>query len=222
MNDKTSLFNCWVHRFGIITSILLLAGMIGFPVTISLVYGIWPDWVQIWPGIVAVGLFMLPWLPGEVVGYMPIMGPGALYMSTITGNITNLRMPATVGTINSLGIEPNTDKCHTMSIIVCGASIIASTAIVAIGVAVSSQIAPILQKEFLQPAFNYVVPALFGGLVAQTVIKGTKNFIFYLVPLCICLAFSYFTSINSAYYMLIAIFISALIYVRDYKKSKGN
>ena len=52
-------------------------------------------------------------------------------MSYITGNVTNPECRATVGTINLLGIKPNTDECHTMAIIACGASIITTVVIVA-------------------------------------------------------------------------------------------
>ena len=218
MEKKTTDFTSWVHRFGISSSLVLLIGMSAFPVVISAVYGIWPNFRQIWPGIVAVILFMAPWWPGETIGYMSIMGPGALYMSYITGNVTNLRMPATVGTINALGIEPNSDKCHTMAIIVCGASIITSVLMLALGVLVAVPITPVLQAEALQPAFSYVVPALFGGLVAQTVLKGSRKFLLFLVPLAICLFFCYCTSMNSAYYMLIAIAVSAVLFVTDYKR----
>ena len=166
-------YHRWIHRFGISSSLLLLVAMTAFPVAISFVYGIWPDFKALWPGFVAVILFMAPYWPAETIGYMSVMGPGALYMSYITGNVTNLRMPATIGTINSLGIKP-----------------------------------------------NYVVPALFGGLVAQTVLKGKKQFLYFLVPLAICLFFCYFTAVNSAYYMLIAIAVSVIIYVMDYKKEK--
>lgn len=191
--------------------------MIGLPVAASTIYNIWPDFKLLWPGFVAVVLFMAPYLPSETIGYMSVMGPGALYMSYITGNVTNLRMPATIGTINALGIEPNTDECHTLAIIACGASVITSVVIVALGVVISAPLAPIIQAEVLQPAFDYVVPALFGGLVAQTVIKGKKQFLYYLIPLAICLFFCYCTKVNSAYYMLIAIAVSAVVSVLDYK-----
>ena len=117
-------YHRWIHRFGISSSLLLLVAMTAFPVAISFVYGIWPDFKALWPGFVAVILFMAPYWPAETIGYMSVMGPGALYMSYITGNVTNLRMPATIGTINSLGIKPNTEECHTMAIIACGASVI--------------------------------------------------------------------------------------------------
>ena len=82
-----SNYQKWIHKFGISTSLLLLAAMIGLPVAASLIYGIWPDFGELWPGFVAVVLFMAPYLPSETIGYMSVMGPGALYLSYITGNL---------------------------------------------------------------------------------------------------------------------------------------
>lgn len=210
-------YQSWIHKFGISTSVLLLGAMAGLPITASIIYDMWPDFQALWPGFVAVILFMAPYLPSETIGYMSVMGPGALYLSYITGNVTNLRMPATVGTINALGIEPNTDECHTLAIIACGASVITSIAIVAIGVMISAPLAPIIQSPVLQPAFDYVVPALFGGLVAQTVMKSRKDILYYSIPLAVCLLFCYLTNVGSAYYMLAAIAVSATVYILDYK-----
>ena len=220
MMKTTSSYQSWVHRFGIVSSLILLIAMTAFPVVASAVYGLWPDLGQLWPGFIAVILFMAPFWPAETIGYMSVMGPGALYMSYITGNVTNLRMPATVGTINSLGIKPNTDECHTLAIIACGASVITTVAVIAIGVVIAAPLEPVLNLPAIQPAFNYVVPALFGGLVAQTILKGKKQFLLYLIPLAVCLFFCYFTSVNSAYYMLIAIAISGAVHVLDYRRGK--
>ena len=92
----------------------------------------------------------------------------------------------------------------------------------ALGVVIAAPLAPVLESPVIQPAFDYVVPALFGGLVAQTILKGKKQFLFFLAPLAICLFFCYFTTMNSAYYMLIAIAISVVIYVVDYKSGKNK
>ena len=107
-----------------------------------------------------------------------------------------------------------------MAIIACGASVITTVVIVALGVVIATPLAPVLESPVIKPAFDYVVPALFGGLVAQTVLKGKKQFLYFLVPLAICLFFCYFTAVNSAYYMLIAIAVSVIIYVMDYKIEK--
>ena len=218
--ERTDKYQRWIHRFGISTSLLLLLAMSLLPVTASRVYGIWPDFQALWPGFVAVVLFMAPYLPSETIGYMPLMGPGALYLSYITGNVTNLRMPATVGTIHSLNVEPNSDACHTLAIIACGASVITSVTIVAIGVLISAPLAPVIQAPVLKPAFDYVVPALFGGLVAQTVLKSRKEFLFFLAPLAVSLFFCFFTPVSGAYYMLIAIAVSAAVYIFDYCRTE--
>lgn len=220
--ESRESFNKWVHRFGISSSLLLFILMSAFPVMISAYYNVWPNISQLWPAFIAVILFMAPWWPAETVGYMSVMGPGALYMSYITGNVTNLRMPATVGTINSLGLEPNSDACHTMAIIVCGASIITTVVIVGAGVIVAVPLKPVLELQALQPAFKYVVPAIFGGLVAQTILKTAKSILFFVISVVVCLGFSYFTKINSAYYMLAIIVISSALYILDYYNTKKS
>ena len=114
------------------------------------------------------------------------MGPGAMYMGYITGNISNLRMPATIGTINNLGIEPNTDKCHTLAILACAGSVVTSIAVLALGVVLAVPLQPVLSNPTLKPAFDYVLPALFGGLVAQSVLKGKKEIAVWVGCVALC------------------------------------
>lgn len=220
--ESRESFNSWVHKFGISSSLFLFAAMSLFPVLVSVKYGFWPDLATSWPAYVAVILFMAPWWPAETIGYMSVMGPGALYMSYVTGNVTNLRMPATVGTINSLGIEPGSDKCHTMALIVCGASILTTVTICAMGIVLAVPLQPVLEHPSLRPALNYVVPAIFGGLVAQTILKTGKSVLFFIISVAICLVFCFCTTINSAYYMLIIIAFSTALYIFDYKRSKAQ
>lgn len=212
-------FSSWVHRFCIPTGLILLLLMVSYPFIVGFVYGIWPDWPQLIPAFVSLTLMMLPWWPSEYFGYMSTMGPGALYMSYLTGNVTNLRMPATVGTINSLGIEPNTDECHTMAIIACGASNLTTTVIILIGLVLSVPLEPILTAPELQPSFNMALPALFGGLCAQTLLKKSRQeWAMWLIPLAATLFFTYVVPINSAYMMLIATLTGAVVwYFGKYK-----
>ncbi len=128
-------------------------------------------------------------------------------------------MPATVGTMNALELEPNTDECHTMAIIACGASNITTIVLLFLGMLFSVPLKPILQNESLQPAFNLAIPALFGGgLVAQSIIKSKKQVGLYLIPLAVCLAFCYLTKVDAAYYMLITVALGALVfYLFDYR-----
>lgn len=211
-------FNNWVHNFGRITTIILFVLMCAVPVVASLLYNIWPSFTAIWPPMLAMILYLAPWWPAEYFAYMTTMGPGALYMSYSIGDVSNLRMPATVGTINILGIEPNTDLCHTMAIIACGSSVLVTIASATIAMVASVPLTPILSSPVLAPGFNNMLPALFGGLVAQTILKKKKDFMLYLIPLAGCLFLRYFTSIPTSYYLLISVIVGGIVfYFFDYR-----
>lgn len=209
-------WNRWVLNFGTGSNLLMLIAILSFPVGTSLVTGVWPDFEQLMPAFLAVVIFILPWAPGETIGFMPVMGPGPLYMSYVTGNITNLKLPATVGTINSLGVEEGSDECHAISLIACGASSITVIVIVALGVLLAVPLKPVLEAPTLKPAFDYAVPAIFGGLVAQTIFKNKTDAVLYLIPLAVTLFLTYCTSLNSAYFMLIVIILSGAVRVGYY------
>lgn len=214
--DAREKWSRWVLNFGTFSNLLMLVAILSFPVGTSLVTGVWPDFEQLMPALLAVVIFILPWAPGETIGFMPVMGPGPLYMSYVTGNITNLKLPATVGTINSLGVEEGSDECHAISLIACGASSITVIVLVALGVLLAVPLKPVLEAPALKPAFDYAVPAIFGGLVAQTIFKNKTDAVLYLIPLAVTLFLTYCTSLNSAYFMLIVIVLSGAIRVGYY------
>ena len=214
--DAREKWSRWVLHFGTFSNLFMLVAILSFPVGTSLVTGVWPDFEQLMPALLAVVIFILPWAPGETIGFMPVMGPGPLYMSYVTGNITNLKLPATVGTINSLGVEEGSDECHAISLIACGASSITVIVIVALGVLLAVPLKPVLEAPALKPAFDYAVPAIFGGLVAQTIFKNKTDAVLYLIPLAATLFLTYCTSLNSAYFMLIVIVLSGAVRVGYY------
>ena len=213
-------FRRWVHNFGSSTSLFLFALMMLLPLLISMIYDLWPTFASMFPGFISVTLMMAPWWPAETIGYMPIMGPGALYMSYITGNVTNLRMPVTVSVMNNLGLEPGSSECHTVAIIACGSSIIMSTVAVMVGLIFYKPLTPVMTSEFLAPGFNKVIPALLGGLNAQTVLKNSRSFLLFLLSLAINFTLGKLTGWNAAYIMLIAMAIVVVIAYFDYKNTK--
>lgn len=207
--------------FGFISSIILTILMFGFPILCSTVTGEWPDFQLVWPAIFAAIMMLITWTPGEMISYMPVMGPGSLYCGFIAGNVTNLRMPATIGTCESLGVKPQTEESHCIAIYACAGSIFTTTICMMLGVAFSRMLTPVLEMPALQPAFNYVVPALFGSVVCSFITKSKKEFAKYLIPLAVALFFWYGQSvIGVQYWMLIVVFAGIVTYIADYKKNK--
>ena len=88
--------------------------------------------------------------------------------------------------------------------------------IVALGVLLAVPLKPVLEAPALKPAFDYAVPAIFGGLVAQTIFKNKTDAVLYLIPLAVTLFLTYCTSLNSAYFMLIVIVLSGAVRVGYY------
>ena len=66
---KSKGYHSWIHKFGILSSLFLFAAMTAFPIAASVIYGAWPDFKQLWPGFVAVILFMAPYWPLYVLHY---------------------------------------------------------------------------------------------------------------------------------------------------------
>lgn len=221
-----SEFKNWTHRFGRSSSLVLLALMAGFPVAISMIYNLWPPFLDLLPAFFAVFLLMGPYWPGETIGYMPVLGPGALYMGYVAGNVTNLRLPATVGTLNILGIKPNTEDSHVMAIIACGASVITTVGMLLIAVLISKPLEPILSKPELQPAFNYAVPALMGSLVAQSILHSKRAVAVFMIPLAINIILTRTTKIDWSVVLLLglicAVAADVAIYFKVDKKKKSN
>ena len=128
-------------------------------------------------------------------------------------------MPATVGTINALGIEPNTDECHTLAIIACGASNLTTVLLILIGMLLSVPLYPVLTAPALQPAFNMALPALFGGICAQNVFKKKPlEWALWLIPLGFALFFTYIVKISAAYMMFIVTIIGAVVWFAKEEK----
>ncbi|MEL7567691.1 MAG: hypothetical protein AAGU27_22825 [Dehalobacterium sp.] len=204
-------FNRWCHNFGRLSNLFLVIMMTSIPFIICTVYDVHPSWAAFWPACVTVVLILAPFWVGECIGYMPLMGPGALYLSYITGNVTNLKMPSTVNTLQILGLNPGSDEANAVAILAAGASALTVTVVLFLGIFLAAPLAPILKSEALAPGFNNVIPALFGGLVASSVMGNKIKFKMWLAPVAVSFFFALCTNVSSAYYMLIAIAVSVLV-----------
>ena len=163
-----------VHRMGRVWILSALAMMIAVPVAICIYYSAWPPAGGILKGFLSVAPIF--WTVGviEVFTYVPMLGTGGSYVGFVTGNLANLKVPCALNSMDRAGVEPGTEEGEVISTLAISTSSIVTTLIIALGVVLLSQIEPILESPVLQPAFENILPALFGALGVVFVSKDWK------------------------------------------------
>ena len=163
-----------VHRDGRIWNIGVMILLMAFPVAVCLVFNTMPDWNSLLLGLIATA--PLYWAVGaiETVTFVPMLGAGGSYLSLVTGNISNLKLPCALNAMEQNGVSANSEEGEVVSTIAIAISSIVTTLIIIIGVVLIVPLTPILQAPALQPAFDQILPALFGGLGVAFVSKNWK------------------------------------------------
>jgi hypothetical protein len=164
-----------VHRDGTIWNLSMMAILLLFPVLVCLVFeDAMPDWKGVALGLLATA--PMYWAVGavEVITFIPMLGAGGSYLSFVTGNISNLKLPCAINALENAGADPKSEEGEIISTIAIAVSSIVTTLIVAIGVALIVPLSPILESPVLTPAFDQMPPALFGALGVALISKSWK------------------------------------------------
>lgn len=188
---RTRTYEDSVHLYGRIWTVTALLVMLMIPLSISAYLGVWPEAEIILKGLAPVALIFYPSAVVEVLSYSPMMGAGATYLAFVTGNITNLKMPCALNAMENAGVKSNTEEGEIISTISVATSSIVTTAIIALGVLLFSPVLPYITDDdsIFAPAFQQVVPALFGALGATYFAKHWKISILPIAAILLCLAF---------------------------------
>lgn len=151
------------------------------PVSICVYFNAWPEITVVLKGLL--GVAPIYWTVGiiEVITYIPMLGTGGTYLAFVTGNISTIKAPSALNAMENAGVKPGTEEGEVISELAIATSSIVTTVIVAIGVFALMALAPILNSPKLTPAFDNILPALFGGLGVVYVSKNWKIAIFPLI-----------------------------------------
>ena len=180
----------WGNKWNIFMMFILLA----FPFLASLIFKALPDWNGLIKGLIATA--PMYWAVGvvEVITYIPMLGAGGSYLSFVTGNISNLKLPCALGALEQAGVSADSEEGEIVSTIAIAVSSIVTTVIIIIGVILIIPLQPILQSKVLEPAFAQILPALFGGL---GVVFISKNWKIAIAPIILMLVLFIFTGLSS-------------------------
>jgi hypothetical protein len=109
----------------------------------------------------------------EPISYFPVLGIPGTYMSFLSGNIGNLRLPVAVAAQEAASVEPGTEQGSVISTIGVGVSIVVNIAILTIGVLLGASVLSLIPKSILATLSN-ILPALFGAMFGQQLIANPK------------------------------------------------
>ena len=163
-----------VHRDGTIWNLSMMGLMFLYPITVALIYQVMPDWQALAVGLVATA--PMYWAVGviETITFVPMLGAGGSYLSFVTGNISNLKLPCAINALEQNEVSASSEEGEIISTIAIATSSIVTTIIILIGVVCIVPLTPILEAPVLEPAFAQMLPALFGGLGVAFVSKNWK------------------------------------------------
>lgn len=163
-----------VHTYGRIWGLSLFVLVLMFPILVGIIFGAVPEWNALFNGLLAI--MPMYWAVGivEMFTYVPMLGAGGAYLSFVTGNIANLKLPCALDAMERANVKASSEEGEIISTIAIAVSGIVTTVIIIIGVVFIVPLSPILNAPVLAPAFDMILPALFGGLAVVFVSKNLK------------------------------------------------
>jgi len=157
-----------VHTWGRVSCVVSLVFMLGIPLAITLHLDAWPPLQGLLKGLA--GVLPIFWTTAviETLSYGPVIGSGGAYLSFVTGNIANLKIPCAIAALKSADVRVTSEEGEVISTIAVAASAITTTVLIAAGVLLLTPVLPMIAEENspAAPAFQQVLPALFGALLA--------------------------------------------------------
>lgn len=155
-----------VHKIGKLTVLVAFLLSLSIPLYLTFVMGYAPSAAAVGSGLVFVASFVgMIWVI-EPISYFPVLGSIGTYMSFVSGNIGNMRMPVVGAIQNALGLEPGTKKAEMASVFGLVSSNIVNLAILMV-VVVSGQALINALPDAVLAAFGYAVPGILGAMLVS-------------------------------------------------------
>ncbi|MCB7305105.1 hypothetical protein NE683_15320 [Bariatricus massiliensis] len=158
-----------IHKFGLISSIIIILTLACVPLAIQLVSGVTPDVGKVLGAMSGALVVFGPVAIIEFLSYTPILGAGGMYQTCITGNTMNMKLPAAQSGQKLAQVEPGSKEADVVSVISIGVSSLVTMTIIFLGMLLAAQLMPILTSKTMAPAFNNLMPAIMGALLVPKI-----------------------------------------------------
>lgn len=175
MNNKyySNTYMPSIIKWGKITMLLGILTCFLPALVISVVFGYMPPISAIIAGTISQisvsGAFYIV----EPISYFPILGIPGTYLTFLSGNTSNMRVPCSSVAQEAAEVEMGTEKGSIISTIGIAVSIVVNIVILTVG-AVGGNVIINAMPEGLKGALNFLLPALYGAVFGQFAISRPK------------------------------------------------
>ena len=152
-----------IHRLGRLFTAAITIIVIAVPLTVCLAYDCLPDFSDVIGPMFTVMAAFLPTQCSEVVSFAPILG-SASYVTFVTGNVQNLKLPVAISAQNVADVEQGTPLSDAISTMAVAISSIETIAIMALSVLLFVPLQPVLTSNAFSTMTKFVLPALYGSM----------------------------------------------------------
>ena len=114
-------FNDGLHRLGRIMLIVATILLVAVPFVVGAINGVMPEGKGFLSGFARVAVIYIPVSIVEFLVYTPMLGAGGSYLTFLTGNVTNMKIPCVMNACDIAGTKPGSAEQEIVSTISVGA-----------------------------------------------------------------------------------------------------
>ncbi len=210
-----------VHIWGRIWSIGALIVLFMVPVAISIHWNAWPEFNSVLNALLKVA--PLFWVSSvvEVIAFTPMLGAGGAYLSFVTGNISNLKLPCAMSILQKENVNATSEEGDILSTISVASSAITTTVIIAAGIFILNPVfSEIKDTPIVKSVLPYVTAALFGALAASYLRKYWKIAVAPVLIGVIVLVFSPLFGVGTLVFVTIVVSVASALLLAKFKLIK--
>jgi hypothetical protein len=163
-------YNSKIHFWGRVTVGIAFILSMMIPLYLTFILGHEPNFEGVFKAVLfIIGIVGVLYII-EPISYFPILGASGSYMSFLSGNVANMRMPAVGAVQNALNLEPGTIKSEVAAVFAIVSSIIVNLIILIIVIIAGKALIEILPAGVVS-SFSYAIPGIFGAMTVTFMMR---------------------------------------------------
>lgn len=163
------------HRIGRATLLVAMVACLLPPLYLSFGLGAFPGFRPILGGFISVIAFIgLMWIV-EPISYFPVLGVSGTYMSFLSGNIGNMRMPVAISCQSAVNAEAGSRKAEVAAVIGIAISVMVNLVFLIALVLIGQALIDVLPPAVALAIKNYTLPALYGAVIVMFMNSATRR-----------------------------------------------